>query len=127
MNILLIFILIASIFILLLRSPNIYQAHQLKMRMLPYSGVNSDKYYEYIDNINKFTDETADVQMAAGHLYRAISNMDDISRDMYDGMVSSTIDDDIDHVAIEGEKMLMYRANLLNQSFKPKYLNNKIS
>ena len=102
MNILLIFILIASIFILLLRSPNIYQAHQLKMRMLPYSGVNSDKYYEYIDNINNFTDETADVQMAAGHLYRAISNMDDISRDMYDGMFTSTIDDDIDHVAIEG-------------------------
>lgn len=94
----------------LVKPPQIENLQNLKLELRPYSGLNPELYYRYVNNIEMFG-QTYDEEF----LYKAIEDAQELQLYGTDDFQST-----INKIAIEGERYILQR----NNYFTPKYLND---
>jgi hypothetical protein len=87
-----------------------------------YSGLNSEYFMKFVNNLELFEDNVNNVHLAATYLYRAIGSLEELA--MYGAQ--DEIHALIPTVGITGERILMRQALQNNMAFNPTYLKNTI-
>ena len=99
-------------------SPDVIR--EMKLKIHPYSGLNSDLYLQFVNNIELFGQNISNVSLASQYFYRAIQNLNDLH--LYTD--TSQFRRQIKEISIKGEKMLLESSLKYGSLFVPRYLNN---
>ena len=101
-------------------SPDVIR--EMKIKIHPYSGLNSDLYLQFVNNIELFGQNISSVTLASQYLYRAIQNLNDLH--LYTD--TAHFRKEIEEISIKGEKMLLKSSLKYGSLFVPRYLNNTL-
>lgn len=120
-------IVLCIVFIVVYLSPFTKKTgHVDTSRVYKYSGLNPELYSEFLQNIKYMEDNLKYTDVAAGHLYKAIENIQAMS--LYATGSHTYVIDDIQvisrQIGVDGEKLVLDQAMLYGNEFRPQYLNN---
>ena len=129
-----IFLVIAVFFMLIVFAPKgkIYiddQLDDLKLELHKYSGLSPTHYNNFNTNMGLMEENVEDTDLASYYLYRAIDDAQSLALQST-GSHSYVIDDVATitgNIGVYAEGMILNKAFLQGRSFKPRYLNEKIS
>jgi len=130
----LIFLIISMFFMLIVFAPKgkIYhddQLDNLKLELHKYSGLSPTHYNNFNTNMDLVEENVDDIDLASYYLYRAIDDAQSLALQST-GSHSYVIDDVAvitEDIGIYTEGMILNKALSQGVSFKPRYLNEKVS
>lgn len=130
----LIFLIIAVLFLLINFAPkgHIYKddfLDDLKMEVHRYSGVHPESFNNFMTNMELMEDNITKTDLASYYLYSAIDNAQNLA--MYTTGHGTFVIDEVaeitNRLGTYAEQIIMNEALLRGNSFKPRYLNEKIN
>ena len=130
----LIFLIIAVFFMLAVFAPkgHIYKddhLDDLKLKLHKYSGLSPEYYSHFSTNMELMEDNLRNTELASYYLYKAIDNAQSLALQAT-GAYSYVIDDVAiitNEIGVYSEGLILDKALLEGNSFKPRYLNEKIN
>jgi hypothetical protein len=96
----------------------------------PYSGLNPELFYKFVDQVNQFEQYIkVDARKASENLYGAIDTAKDLglcTQRQDDGDISEKITEITNRMGLEGETMIEQLVYQKGLRFNPKYLNDTL-
>lgn len=87
-----------------------------------YSGVNPELYLSFYNNLELMKNNIEDVHLASKYLYQAIDNIEDL----FFYIPEYENPELVNELALKGEDIIFREALRTGESFRPRYLNNKV-